>query len=1036
MRQKIGIKSGLICLLALLAVVSLITIGCGGSSSSDNGIGGSGGDGGNSAQTYTVNGMCTEVNGTTVIPGATVSCTDGGARSGIRAFGATTTADSAGQYTLFGVPPGNYKITITADGHVPTVSFFTVITDTTQNLFCIDTNAWSAYAGAGHPYDASKGYMLVNTISVDQSGLVTKLPGVVVSTTPAGGGVGYVTSSVVDWAAAATSADGQAFIYSLTGGSYTINGTKEAYSFVPVTNAEVSAGMLYVYDLAATNQASQLKSIAINPATTSVPAGLSKQLRALGTYNDGTIQDLTGQCTWTSSNTAFGTVGNGDAAGAKGLFTAVQPGAVTITATFGTVSGQAGVTVSTSTLTSIVVSPGQAYAANKAPQNQLQFHATGFWSDGTSLDITSLAQWNTKAPSVAGVGTIDPATGLFTAVTPGTITVYCVYKGVTSQDVLVTVGTKLVTAIVVNPGAKTIPYGFVQDFTATATYDDASTQDVTSFCTWTSSALDVGTISLTTSIPQTAQFTTTGPGSCQVEASIFGDMKGSSNVTVLALLTLTVDPTGITMGTDNNVQISAWASYEGTSQEYDVTRRVLWTSTGTGDHGGLVGNVNENGWFTSLDVGQAVVVATLGSLTAQTTIMVRWGEIARLGDPFIESLGPGTDPKLAVAANLYNSEYQGTIPTVGASYTTGSGGSSQVVCQVRGIKKLAEGQFVEDIDWSQIKQSFPTDPALGSARSSALGFIKRTDEYLTSLDVPPYYVEHDSCTPVVAYQSLGGIWYHNYDIPQPSGWLKNFGPYQGGYDGFDPSISVAADEYGTIGMAYEANGHIMYASGESNGHPVFLGASSDTLVTGSVASLALNLASAIPSFSCELGAAETAKQLFFSMFAGGAWSDSSVESTSGYRSSMAINPVTGFPAVAYESTDGVTRVIKYAEATDAQGTAWTKTVNVNGTVVTTGVIDQGITPRLDFSDDGRPAITYATGTGRVYYAYRNSASKWNVNCAPYGTVDGNISSEGLCDGPCVKMATVWPMSTIGPAVLYVKNGTVVFQKRYSVPDLP
>ena len=82
-----------------------------------------------------------------------------------------------------------------------------------------------------------------------------------------------------------------------------------------------------------------LSSVAVTPASPSVAAGATLALQAVGTYSDGTTQDVTGQASWSSSAAAVATIDG------SGLLTAVAGGTATITATIGTLTGSTSVTV-------------------------------------------------------------------------------------------------------------------------------------------------------------------------------------------------------------------------------------------------------------------------------------------------------------------------------------------------------------------------------------------------------------------------------------------------------------------------------------------------------------------------------------------------------------------------------------------------------------------------------------------------------------------------------------------------------------------
>ena len=51
-----------------------------------------------------------------------------------------------------------------------------------------------------------------------------------------------------------------------------------------------------------------LTSLAVTPANMSVSAGTKQQMKATGTFSDGSTSDLTASVTWTSSDTSLATV--------------------------------------------------------------------------------------------------------------------------------------------------------------------------------------------------------------------------------------------------------------------------------------------------------------------------------------------------------------------------------------------------------------------------------------------------------------------------------------------------------------------------------------------------------------------------------------------------------------------------------------------------------------------------------------------------------------------------------------------------------
>ena len=148
--------------------------------------------------------------------------------------------------------------------------------------------------------------------------------------------------------------------------------------------------------------AATLSSIAVTPATASVPMGLTQRFVARGTYSDGTSLDISNTVTWSSGAIAVATVLS------PGVATGESIGTATITAALGGKSGSAILTVTAATLSSIAVTPATASVPMGLTQ---RFVARGTYSDGTSLDISNTVTWSSGAIAVATVLSPGVATG-------------------------------------------------------------------------------------------------------------------------------------------------------------------------------------------------------------------------------------------------------------------------------------------------------------------------------------------------------------------------------------------------------------------------------------------------------------------------------------------------------------------------------------------------------------------------------------------------------------------------------------------------
>ena len=265
-----------------------------------------------------------------------------------------------------------------------------------------------------------------------------------------------------------------------------------------------------------------LLNLTVGPNQSSLPVGESEQLTATGNYSDGTVQNLTQSATWSSSAPGVAAITAG------GLATAVTAGTSSLSATMTSITSSATLTVTSAALVSIAVTPGNA---SIAAGNTQQFAATGTYSDGSAQNLTSTAAWSSSAP---GVATITPG-GLATGVKTGQSSLSATLGSITGSAALAVTAPVLVS-IAVTPGNASITVGTKQQFTATGTYSDASTQNLTSTAAWSSSAPSVATISDASGSQGLA--TTAGLGTTTMQATS-GAINGSTPLTVTAGFVLT-----------------------------------------------------------------------------------------------------------------------------------------------------------------------------------------------------------------------------------------------------------------------------------------------------------------------------------------------------------------------------------------------------------------------------------------------------------------------------------------------------------------
>jgi uncharacterized protein YjdB len=267
--------------------------------------------------------------------------------------------------------------------------------------------------------------------------------------------------------------------------------TAQAVGSTTVSATDPASGISGSTPLTVT--AAQLVSISVTPASRSTPLGLATQFTAIGTYTNSTTQDLTGTVSWGSSSMSVASVSN--ATSTKGLATTLSTGTTTITATepVSGVSGSTTLTVTAAQLVSIAVTP----TASSVPSGlTVQFAATGTYTNGTTEDLTSIVTWSSSTPAVATLSNAVSSKGLATTASVGTTTVGTVDPATKIMgSTTLTVTAAQLVSVAVAPASPSILAGQTQQFTATGTYSDSSTADVTTAVTWSSSATNVASIS-------------------------------------------------------------------------------------------------------------------------------------------------------------------------------------------------------------------------------------------------------------------------------------------------------------------------------------------------------------------------------------------------------------------------------------------------------------------------------------------------------------------------------------------------------------
>jgi len=174
-----------------------------------------------------------------------------------------------------------------------------------------------------------------------------------------------------------------------------------------------------------------LDRIQITPFSPTLPVGFNTQFIATGVYSDNSTRDLTQLATWLSSANGVASVSNAGAT--RGQVSPLSAGSATISASYQGVTGTDAVTVSSATLASISISPADTTIM---VSSQLQYSATGTFSDASQMDLTNYVTWISSNAGIADVSNAPGSRGLARGFAVGTTTISAVRNSVTGATSL------------------------------------------------------------------------------------------------------------------------------------------------------------------------------------------------------------------------------------------------------------------------------------------------------------------------------------------------------------------------------------------------------------------------------------------------------------------------------------------------------------------------------------------------------------------------------------------------------------------------
>jgi len=365
-----------------------------------------------------------------------------------------------------------------------------------------------------------------------------------------------------------------------------------------------------------------LTSIEVTPTSPTVAAGTLQQLTATGLYDNATTQDLTDSVTWSSAATGVATVSN--AAGTRGLATAVAVGSSLITATGpGAIMGSTTLGVSSAVLESLAITPS---APSLAAGLMTPLTATGTYSDASNQDLTDAVTWTTSNASVATVSNAGGSEGTLSALSIGSATIGA-SSGAINDEITADVTAAVLESIDLSPLTPSVALGLTVPMTATGNYSDGSTQDLTDTVAWTSDMTGIATVSNAPGLE--GLVTSVAVGTAQITATP-GAVQSSTNVSITSAVLTTIDVTPATpsIALGLTVALQATGTYSDASM-VDLTDSVTWTTSNSGI--ATVSNApGTEGLVASVALGGADITATLGAVMGTGAVTITAAELVSI----------------------------------------------------------------------------------------------------------------------------------------------------------------------------------------------------------------------------------------------------------------------------------------------------------------------------------------------------------------------------------------------------------------------
>jgi len=377
-----------------------------------------------------------------------------------------------------------------------------------------------------------------------------------------------------------------------------------------------------------------LTGVSITVPSAPLAVGLSAQLKATGTYTDQSAADVTNQVQWTVAQPAVLSINT------AGLAVATAAGATQVTASLKNFSANAQLTVAPAALASIGI---QSKSASLPLGTEEQLSAIGTYTDGSTVDLTSKAIWASTAPDVLSV----TSTGTASTKSVGAASVSATL-GSTVGTSAMTVSPAALVSLAVSAVHPSLPLGSSEQLSATGTFTDKTTKDVTASAAWTSAAPGVAIVN------SGGLIQTKGMGSALLSATVSGVTASTTlNVSSAALVSIAISAGTANLPIGETLQLAAVGTFTDGSNQ-DLTGSAAWTSSAPD-----VLTFRSQGLVAGLTIGAADVTATSGDIRGVQSLTVSAAALSSISlTPVAPTVLLGSSLQLSVTGTFSDGSTQ------------------------------------------------------------------------------------------------------------------------------------------------------------------------------------------------------------------------------------------------------------------------------------------------------------------------------------------------------------------------------------------